>query len=385
MVLISNMERFTIYNPTRLHFGNGVVDKLGKSVHKYGNKVMLVYGKGSVIKYGYYDQVIKQLKSYNLEIVEYGGIKPNPIIEDVRKASELGRKEGVDVVVALGGGSVIDSAKIISLSIASGYDGWDIMKNEVKPKSSIPLVCVLTLAATGTEMNAAAVVQNHATREKIGFVTELIFPVESFLDPDFTITVPRNYTAYGVVDLIAHALEAYFGQGEPSVIDQITFDIIKDAMRWGPMLLDDLENAELRANIMLDATLALNGLTRYGKKNGDWAVHGLGHEISLLYDTPHGATLSIAYIAWLKLQKDRIPNRIMKLGKNLFGIETVDETISELSKFFQVMASPIKLSEAGIEEDQHQLIVDQMNKNKVSGVHHELSKEDRETIVTLMM
>ena len=150
------------------------------------------------------------------------------------------------------------------------------------------------------------------------------------------------------------------------------------------MLLGDLENAELRANIMLDATLALNGLTRYGKKNGDWAVHGLGHEISLLYDTPHGATLSIAYIAWLKLQKDRIPDRIIKLGKNLFGVETVDETISELSKFFQNMASPIKLSEAGIREDQHQLIVDQMNKNQVSGVHHELSKEDRETIVYLM-
>jgi len=378
------MERFTIYNPTRLHFGSGVDDKLGKSVHKYGNKVMLVYGKGSVVKYGYYDQVVKQLKSYNLEIIEYGGIKPNPIIEDVRQASELGKKEGVDVVVALGGGSVIDSAKIIALSIASGYDGWDIMKNEVKPKSSIPLVCVLTLAATGTEMNAAAVVQNHASGEKIGFVTDLIFPVESFLDPDFTITVPRNYTAYGVVDLIAHALEAYFGEGEPSVIDQITFDIIKDAMRWGPMLLGDLENTELRASIMLDATLALNGLTRYGKKNGDWAVHGLGHEISLLYDTPHGATLSIAYIAWLKLQKDRIPNRIIKLGKNLFGVENADETISELSKFFQNMDSPIKLSEAGIREDQHQLIVDQINKNQVSGVHHELSEEDRETIVYLM-
>ena len=383
-ILIFSMERFTIYNPTRLHFGSGVVNKLGKSVHKYGNKVMLVYGKGSVVKYGYYDQVVKQLKSYNLEIIEYGGIKPNPIIEDVRQASELGKKEGVDVVVALGGGSVIDSAKIIALSIASGYDGWDIMKNEVKPKSSIPLVCVLTLAATGTEMNAAAVVQNHASGEKIGFVTELIFPVESFLDPDFTITVPRNYTAYGVVDLLAHALEAYFGEGEPSVIDQITFDIIKDAMRWGPMLLGDLENAELRANIMLDATLALNGLTRYGKINGDWAVHGLGHEISLLYDTPHGATLSIAYIAWLKLQKDRIPNRIIKLGKNLFGVENADETISELSKFFQNMDSPIKLSEAGIREDQHQLIVDQINKNQVSGVHHELSEEDRETIVYLM-
>lgn len=379
------MERFTIYNPTRLHFGVGVVDNLGTCVAAYGQKVLLVYGKGSVIKYGYYDQVVKQLKSSNLEIVEYGGVKPNPVIEDVRKASELGIQEGVDVVVALGGGSVIDSAKIIALSIASGYDAWDIMRHKLKPESSLPLVCVLTLAATGTEMNGAAVVQNHETGQKIGYVTDLAYPVDAFLDPSFTVTVPRNYTAYGIVDLIAHALEAYFGKGEPSVIDLITFDIIKDAMHWGPMLLNDLENVELRANIMLDATLALNGLTRYGKANGDWAVHGLGHEISLLFDTAHGATLSIVYPAWLKLQADRIPDRIIKLGQHLFGVHTVDETIEKLSQFFQSIDSPISLSQERIESDQRVLIIDQMHKNGVSGMHHSLSATDREAIVDLML
>ena len=379
------MERFTIYNPTKLHFGADVVENLGKSVAHYGTKVLLVYGKGSVIKYGYYDQVVKQLKSAGLEIVEYGGIKPNPVIEDVRKASDLAKKEGVEAVVALGGGSVIDSAKIMALSIASGLDGWDIMNHKVKPTASLPLICVLTLAATGTEMNGAAVVQSHETGKKIGYVTDLAFPVVAFLDPTFTVSVPKNYTAYGIVDLIAHALEAYFGEGEPPVIDQITFDIIKDAIQWGPKLLNDLDNVELRANIMLDATLALNGLTRYGKKNGDWAVHGLGHEISLLFDTAHGATLSIGYIAWLQLQKDRIPERIIKLGKNVFGVNTVDDTISEFRKFFQSINAPVQLSEAGIGKDQRQKIIDQMHKNGVSGMHYSLSEKDRETLVDFML
>jgi len=379
------MERFTIYNPTKLHFGADVVENLGKSVAHYGTKVLLVYGKGSVIKYGYYDQVVKQLKSAGLEIVEYGGIKPNPVIEDVRKASDLAKKEGVEAVVALGGGSVIDSAKIMALSIASGLDGWDIMNHKVKPTASLPLICVLTLAATGTEMNGAAVVQSHETGKKIGYVTDLAFPVVAFLDPTFTVSVPKNYTAYGIVDLIAHALEAYFGEGEPPVIDQITFDIIKDAIQWGPKLLNDLDNVELRANIMLDATLALNGLTRYGKKNGDWAVHGLGHEISLLFDTAHGATLSIGYIAWLQLQKDRIPERIIKLGKNVFGVDTVDNTIAEFREFFQSINSPVQLSEAGIGKDQRQKIIDQMHKNGVSGMHYSLSEKDRETLVDFML
>lgn len=379
------MERFTIYNPTKLHFGAGVTENLGKSVAHYGKKVLLVYGKGSVVKYGYYDQIVRQLKSTGIEIVEYVGIKPNPVIEDVRKATELGRKENVEAIVALGGGSVIDSAKIMALAIASGYDGWDIMNHKAKPTSSLPLICVLTLAATGTEMNGAAVVQSHETGKKIGYVTDLAFPVEAFLDPTFTVTVPKNYTAYGIVDLIAHALEAYFGEGEPPIIDQITFDIIKDAIQWGPKLLNDLDNVELRANIMLDATLALNGLTRYGKKNGDWAVHGLGHEISLLFDTAHGATLSIAYIAWLQLQKDRIPERIIKLGKNVFGVNTVDDTISEFRKFFLLLNSPVQLSEAGIGSDQRKKIIDQMHKNTVSGAHHALTETDHQTLVDLML
>lgn len=379
------IENFTAYNPTRLHFGVGCVNKLADSVNKFGKKALLIYGKGSVKKYGYYDKVVDQLKNNGIEIVEYSGIKPNPVIEDVNNASDLGKAEGIDVIVALGGGSVVDSAKIISLSIGSGYDGWDIMKRKVNPTKSVPLLCVLTLAATGTEMNAAAVVQNHETGEKLGFVNELIFPKESFLDPSYTLTVPADYTAYGIVDLIAHALEAYFGEGEPSLTDRITFDIIKDAMHWGPQLMENLDNVELRSNIMLDATLALNGITQYGKKSGDWGVHSIGHELSLLYDLPHGATLSIAYIAWLKIQSPRIAERIIKLGNNIFGVDTIEETIEGFSTFFQQLESPVKLSESNIGIDQKQIIIDQMRRNSVSGMHHTLSNEDYTVLVDFMM
>jgi alcohol dehydrogenase YqhD (iron-dependent ADH family) len=375
---------FTAYNPTRLHFGEGCVEKLGEKSLKYGNKALLVYGQGSVKKYGYYDTVKKQLNLSGIDVVEYSGIKPNPVIEDVEAAAELGRLNKVDMVVALGGGSVIDSAKIIALGIANNEYTWDYLTHNKKPQKTVPLICILTLAATGTEMNAAAVVQNHSTGEKLGYVNELNFPKEAFLDPRFTLTVPKDYTAYGIVDLVAHALEAYFGKGEPELIDQITFSIIKDAMLWGPKLLDNLQNLEYRANIMLDATLALNGLTSYGKKGGDWGVHGIGHEISLLFDTAHGATLSIGYIAWLKLHMNRIPERIIKLGENLFDVKTVDETIFKLEEFFSSINSPVRLSQIELDDINRQNLLIQMNKNNVSGMNHTLSGKDRRQLVELM-
>ena len=379
-----SIENFTAYNPTRLHFGRGVTGNLEKTTKQYKSKVLLVTDRRSVKKYGYFDKIKSQLENAGLAVVEYSGIKPNPVIEDVREASKLSHREKVDVVIALGDGSAVDSAKIIALSIATGEDGWDIMKYKVKHLKALPLICVLTLAATGTEMNGAAVVQNHATREKLGFVHDLIFPKESFLDPAFTATVPRNYIAFGIVDLIAHALENYFGEGEPEVIDQFTFAIIKDAMKWGPRLLDDTGNVDLRARILLDSTLALNGITRYGKKNGDWGVHGIGHELSLLYDLPHGATLSIAYIAWLKLHSDRCRERIIYLGRNLFNVEGVDETIASLEAFFKSITSPVSLKEEGIARREAEAINAQLMHNGVSGNHHALNQADYERLTNYM-
>lgn len=379
------IENFIAYNPTRLHFGKGVTETLGKTVSQYGKKVLLVYGKGSVKKYGYYDKVLEQLVRAGLSVREYHGIKPNPVVDDVRKAIALGKANKIEVIVAIGGGSVIDSAKIIGLSLANDIDPWEFMTWQAMPEKSIPLVTVLTLAATGTEMNAAAVLQNPETGQKLGFVNPMLFPKDSFLDPSFTATVPKDYTAYGIVDLIAHALEAFFGGGEPSVTDRITLAIIKDAMEWGPQLMADLQNIDLRANIMLDATMALNGLTSYGKTSGDWGVHGLGHELSFLYDLPHGATLSIAYPAWLRLQSERIPQRIQKLGMGLFGTTDLEETIEKLEAFFSSLGSPIRTIETGIDTSKKQEILNQMNKNKVSGMHHALDDDDRAKLVDWMM
>ena len=193
-------------------------------------------------------------------------------------------------MVAVGGGSVIDSAKIIALCLKEECDIWEVMTGRYSPLSALPLIAVLTLAATGTEMNGTAVLQNHKTREKIGYKNELIYPVHSFLDPTYTLTVPASQTAYGIVDLVAHCLEAWFGEGEASLSDRFVLAIIREAMEYGPLLMKDPGNFELRAKIMWAATTALNNTTMHGKKSGDWGVHRMGHVLSFLYDTPHAAS-----------------------------------------------------------------------------------------------
>ena len=213
------MENFIAYNPTRVHFGKNVIDGLGDAAKELGKKVLLIYGKGSVLRNGSYDQAITQLKSIGAGITEYSGIKPNPLVANVDEAARLGMEKNIDLIVAVGGGSVTDSAKIIGVCIAEKCKGWDVMKNRVYIPRSIPLIAVLTIAATATEMNAVAVLQNPETHEKIGFRHEVMYPVHSFMDPVFTQSVPADYTAYGIVDLIAHALETFFGKGDAPLSD----------------------------------------------------------------------------------------------------------------------------------------------------------------------
>jgi len=381
------MENFTLYNPTCLYFGKDVTEKLGKTVSQIGKKVLLVYGKGSVKQSGAYDAVLNQLQSVNAQLFEYGGIKSNPIIEDVDAAAKLGRENQVDVVIAVGGGSVIDSAKIISIGIGVEHGSWDFMSGKAKPSKAVPLIAVLTLAATGTEMNPYAVVQNNKTLEKIGYGHKLIYPAYSFLDPAFTLSVPANYTSYGITDLIAHSLEAWFGKGDASLSDRFIVAIIQEAMKYGALLMKELNNYDLRARIMYAATSALNGLTSYGKVSPDWGVHSIGHSLSVLFDVPHGASLSIAYPAWLKLQKERIPERIKELGVALFNADNVDDTIYKLEYFFKTIESPLSLKEAGypLSSEETEKLIDTMMKNKVGGLAHPLSPEDYPKLVELMM
>jgi len=377
------METFVIYNPVKLHFGRNVVEKLSDSLKNTNKRVMLVYGGGSIKRNGIYGDVKSQLEKAGVEVIEFSGIKPNPWVVDVNEAAELGRKENVDAIVAVGGGSVIDSAKIISIAIPAGHDAWLFMNGEKKPERSIPLYAVLTLAATGTEMNRFAVLQNNETKEKNGFGSDYTYPVESFLDPQYTITVPKDYTGYGIVDLVAHCLEAFFGEGEATLSDRFVFSIINEARKYGELLLDDLENYALREKIMYAATMALNNLTAYGRKNGDWGVHAIGHVLSVLFDTPHGATLSIAFPAWLKLNSARLKDRIEELGKNVFDTNSVDDTIFELENFFASVESPIRIRDIGIENKERE-IFDLMVSNGVNGNHIRLEKDDYRKLIELM-
>ncbi|MGM0647890.1 MAG: iron-containing alcohol dehydrogenase [Bacteroidota bacterium] len=379
------MENFTYYNPTKLHFGKDATEKLGKAASAYGQKAILIYGKGSIKTNGIYDAVTEQLKQHHIDFIEHSGIKSNPLVEDVDAAVEKAREFKADMVIAVGGGSVVDSSKTIAITAPSSHQAWDFYSRKAKPKKALPLLAVLTLAATGTEMNPLAVLQNHQSGQKTSFAHPLMYPAHSFLDPQNTITVNREYTAYGIADLTAHALEAWFGKGDASLSDRIVISIIKEAMDYGPELLNDLNNYELRAKIMYAATLALNGLTQNGRISGDWGVHALGHEMSLLFDIPHGASLTVAYPAWLKFHKKSAEQRIILLGRKLFGVHTADETIEHLEYFFETLGVPTRLKDINLnKKDKQQTLIASMNKNKAQGMHHSLSDDDRATIVALM-
>lgn len=379
------MEKFTAYIPTKLHFGKDVIYNLSNVASTYGKKALLVYGKNSIKANGIYQQVTQQLDKAGVEFVEYHGIKSNPIVEDVDAAAELGKMHNVDMIIAVGGGSVIDSAKIISIAISVSHKAWDFVGGNAKAKTAIPILAVLTLAATGTEMNPFAVVQNHETGQKFGYGNPLVFPKHSFLDPSYTISVPADYTAYGIADLIAHCFEAYFGKGDSPLSDRIITSIIKEGMDAGSKLMLDLNNYDLRARVMFAATMALNGMTTWGKVSGDWGVHSIGHSLSLLYDVPHGASLSIAYPAWFKLIKQRNPEKIALLFKELFNEDNIDKGIEKLEDFFKSINCPVRLSEINIDKSiKKNEIFNALKVGMAGGSVYELSENDYNLLIELM-
>jgi alcohol dehydrogenase YqhD (iron-dependent ADH family) len=375
------MQNFTAFIPTKLHFGLNATSEIGQHATELGHHALLVYGCGSAFKNGSYSDTVDKLRRHNIKITEYGGIRPNPLVDDVSKAAKLGRDSGVDLVVAIGGGSVLDSAKVMAICVADRCDPWEIMTRKHPPQAAVPILAVLTLAATGTEMNPAAVIQNPHTKQKLGFRHELMYPRHSYLDPGYTLSVPRNHTAYGIVDLISHCLEAWFGEGEATLSDRFTTAIIQEAIAYGPALMNDMTNLELRSKIMWAATNALNNLTIYGRSSPDWGVHILAHTLSVLYNTAHGATLSIMYPAWLKVMRDRASDRIIKLGQSLFNTSDVDTTINSLENFFVSLGSPVRCQDAGIDIAGKQDILNLMNKNQVSGLNYRLTEAERQKIV----
>lgn len=375
------MENFISKHPTILYFGKDVISNLSSVVNKTGKRVLLVYGKESVKKNGIYKKVYNEIIKGGCQVFEYSGIKSNPLIEDVDQAAETGRTNKTDIVIALGGGSVIDSAKVIALTIPVNHSGWEFMDNKIKPQTALPLISILTLAATGSETNRIAVLQSHKEQRKTSVSNDLLYPRYAFLDPQFTYSVPSDYTAYGIADLIAHCLEAWFGGGEATLSDRFIISIIKEAMEYGPLLLKNLQDYELRAKIMFAANVALDGSTMRGKINGDFGVHNIGHILSLLYDIPHGASLTIVYPAWLDTIKKRT-ERVEKLGKELFNSADNYKTIELLKNFFKSINCPISLNEMGISEIETDNIFNLMLLNKVNGSNFKLNDNDYKAIIS---
>lgn len=378
------MESFIAYNPTKLFFGKQSIVNLSIQLPRLGKKALLVFGGKSAKTNGAYQDVLAQLKMANISFAEFWGIKPNPRVEEVIKAINIGIVEKVDMVIAIGGGSVIDSAKMIALCIPSGNNPWNVMKGKEKPQKALPIITVLTIAATGSEMNPFLVLQNNTTHEKLGYGSSLTYPSISICDPTYTLTVSKEYTAYGLVDIVAHLLEAYFGEGNASLSDRFVIGVLKEISQIAELLLNDLNNYELRERMMWASTCALNGITFHGRKSGDWGVHDVAHHLSLLFDVPHGASLSVVYPAWIKLHRRLLKDRIIYLGKEWFNVRSTNQTIDKLQTFFSSIQCPVSIEELKLNINQKEQFLNLLFKNKPSGMFHKLNKPKLRKLVEYM-
>ncbi len=385
------MENFIHYNPTKILFGKDVVDDICQEISPYGKKALIIIGKGSVKQSGIYARVVSLMNICGLEHYTYEGIQSNPTFQDADAAVKIAKEKQVDMIIGLGGGSVIDTAKAVAAGFYVEHSVWDFyLRKAPAPKKALPIFAILTLAATGSEMNSATVLQDSENGIKTAILSDLLYPKVSFLDPALTTSVPLHYTAYGVVDLIAHALEQFFGKGNAPLSDYYTADIIKLAMSYGRKVMLQPEDYNTRAQIMWLATNALNGTLSAGKSPGDWGVHNIEHTLSVLYDIPHGAGLSIVYPAWLKIQRPKIKEKLAFLAKNVFNFNGNDDEvlsldfINALEAFFKEMNSPVKLTEAGISVQEKQRILNNLAQNKVSGMVYTLTEKDHQEIVEEM-
>ncbi|HLS08403.1 iron-containing alcohol dehydrogenase [Lentibacillus sp.] len=353
------MENFTYYNPVKLIFGKGQLDKLPQEVAKYGKKVLLVYGGGSIKRNGIYDNVLSKLDEINAEVHELPGVEPNPRVSTVRKGIELCKNERIEFVLAVGGGSTIDATKAIATGATTDTDIWDIVTKKEKATDALPFGTVLTISATGSEMNSGSVITNWETREKHGWGSPYTHPKFSILDPAHTFSVPREQTVYGMVDIMSHVLEHYFHQTTNTPVqDRFCESILRTVMETAPKLLDDLENYEYRETIMLSGTLALNDMLNMGYR-GDWATHNLEHAVSAVHDIPHGGGLAIIFPNWMTyvLDEDNAP-RFKQLAERVFDVETAGksdkdialEGIEKLRDFWISIGAPATLGDYNIDE-----------------------------------
>lgn len=350
------MQDFIFYNPTRIVFGRGKTSKIGELTAAYGKRVVLVYGRESARKTGLLVKVIRSLEEAGIDVIESGGVKSNPVLSFARKAVTLFRKEKAEAVVALGGGSAIDTAKTVAAGACYDGDVWDFFCDKAPVQKAVPVLVVLTLAATASEMNDGAVITNEETGQKFSCSGDALFPKVSILDPENTFTAPLNYSMYGAVDAIVHLLESYFNASDPytPLQDRLVEGLVQTIMESAEVILKEPDHYHARANLMWAATLGLNGLAPAGVGGEGYPMHMIEHSLSALYDVPHGAGLGIVAPAWMRHKCQGAPYKFARFAERLFGVRegAVAEKawigIASLETWFRSIGVPVRLQDAGI-------------------------------------
>jgi len=377
------MKDFSFYNPTKIIFGRNSLKSISNELKERGyKKIFLTFGKGSLKNSFLYKAVKFELSEF--ESLEFWGIEPNPRVETIRKALEEAKNFNPDIVLAIGGGSVIDGSKLLVGSYYSDIDPWELVLDFSKVTKVLPLACILTVAATGTEMDSFAVITNWAKNEKKAFGDVRVNPIFSILNPEFTFSLSAEQTAYGIVDIYSHVCEQYFNTTKFAPIqDRFSESILNTLIEYGPQLLKDLKNYDLRSIIMWSSTMALNGIIGAGV-NQDWATHGIEHEISAFYDIPHGAGLAIITPRWMKEVKKQKHDKLVQYGKRVWKLEGDNETIVSQSieltfKFFKDLGVKMNLKEWEIDKSYFPVMIKRLVKEGVG--EFPLSKEQIENIL----
>lgn len=351
------MQNFDYMTPTRLIFGRDAIAKLPEVMTQFGKKILLTYGGGSIKKIGLYQKVLEMLKDY--DIVELPGIQPNPKYDpSVLDGVRLCKEHNVDVILSVGGGSVLDCSKAIAAGAKYDGDPWDLISYKVKAKAALPIVDILTLAATGSEYDCGGVISRTETNDKIGYIDPLLFPVVSILDPVYTFTVSKKQTAAGIADAMNHTIEQYFVEDSTLLNDGFCESMLRSLMINGRKCLENPEDYTARAEMMLACTYGCNGILALGNSYSGWPCHGIEHALSAYYDITHGEGLAIITPRWMRhILNERTMDRFVKYGINVFGIdptlpkqEIAGKAIDATYEFFESINIPMHLREVGIDE-----------------------------------
>ena len=352
------MENDVYYNPTKVFFGKNMELKVGEEIAKYSEKVLLHYGSGSAERSGLLDRIRKSLISAGITIYELGGVHSNPRLGLVYEGINICRANGIGFVLAVGGGSVIDSAKAIACGTPNSDDVWDYFLKKKKAQAILPVAAVLTIPGAGSESSNGMVITNEETMEKLDYGDERVRPVFSVLNPELTYTVPPYHTAAGVVDAMAHVMERYFTKTKNvDVTDRMSEGVMRSLLRYGKTAVSDPQNYEAKAEIMLACKVAHDGTLGFGREE-DWGSHQIEHELSAKYDVSHGAGLAVIFPAWIKYVYSRNPDRFAQLAERVFDVEydfndpdwTIMQGVKRMMAFFKTLNMPTSLRDLGVNE-----------------------------------